>query len=202
MIVRVPDIIRPVFGNVIWRKIEPSSKKVYLTFDDGPVPGVTEKVLDILKSYDCKATFFCVADNVRKYPHVYERLIAEGHCTGNHTFNHLKGYNYSTNDYVKNVNKAAQYIRSDLFRPPYGRITFTQLKELRKHYRIVFWDVLTCDYDRNLSPEVIFNNVKKYVRNGSLIVFHDSIKAEKNVLNALPPTIEYLKSKGYDFGLL
>ena len=202
MIVRVPDIIRPLFGKVIWRKILPSSKVIYLTFDDGPVPEVTEKVLTILHKYGCKATFFCVGDNVRKHPDIYRKIIAEGHHTGNHTFHHLKGFKTKTVDYLKDVDEAANYIQSDLFRPPYGRIKWSQLRKLKKRYQVVYWDVLTYDYNASLSPEKIFENVRKFARNGSVIVFHDSLKSKKNVLEALPISIEYLKNEGFQFGVL
>lgn len=199
MNVRIPDFIRPLFGKVIWRKIIPSSKSVYLTFDDGPVPEVTEKVLDMLASHGCKATFFCVGDNVRKYPQLYERILREGHRTGNHTFNHIKGWNTSLKDYLDNVEKAAQLIESDLFRPPYGRIKASQQRLLEKKYKIVLWDVLSEDYNRNLSPGDIVRRVTENVRDGSVIVFHDSVKAQNNVLNALPTCIEFLKNEGYAF---
>jgi len=202
MIVRVPDIVRPFFGKVIWRKIQPSSKVIYLTFDDGPVPEVTEEVLDILHKYGCKATFFCVGDNVRKHPELYKKIIVERHRTGNHTFHHLKGFKTKTRDYQKDVDEAANYIQSDLFRPPYGRMKWQQLRKLKKQYQVVYWDVLTYDYNASLSPEKVFENVRKFARNGSVIVFHDSLKSKKNVLEALPMSIEYLKKEGFQFGVL
>ena len=201
MNVQLPRIVRPFFRNTIWRKT-PSEKVIYLTFDDGPVPEVTPSVLDILDKYGWKATFFCVGENVLKYPELYNEVLRRGHRTGNHSFNHIKGFNYSTEAYVENVKKAAEYIHSDLFRPPYGRITRKQISALKDDYNIVMWDVITHDYDKKLSPEQVFANVTTHLRKGSIVVFHDSVKASANLLEVLPQAIEFWKSKGYDFRLL
>jgi peptidoglycan/xylan/chitin deacetylase (PgdA/CDA1 family) len=201
MNIQFPRVLRPFMGKLTWRK-NPSEKVIYLTFDDGPVPEVTPLVLDILERYDVKATFFCVGDNVQKYPEVYEDILRRGHRTGNHTYNHLKGFSVSARDYVENVRKASVFIDSRLFRPPYGRITRRQRKLLRPFYEIVMWDLITHDYNRNLSPQTILRNVKRHSRNGSIIVFHDSIKAKENVLAVLPLAIEYLRNKGYSFRIL
>jgi peptidoglycan/xylan/chitin deacetylase (PgdA/CDA1 family) len=196
-----PRFLRPLFGNVIWRA-NTSSKVIFLTFDDGPVPEVTPRVLDILDRYGWKATFFCVGDNVAKYPEIYADVLKRGHKTGNHTFNHLKGFQYSKQEYVENVAKAAGFIDSKLFRPPHGRIKPSQLKALKKHYKIVMWDVITHDYNKKLSPDQVYGTVQKYLRTGSLVVFHDSVKAEKNVLEVLPRAIEFWQSRGYSWALL
>lgn len=196
-----PRFLRPLFGNVIWRA-NTSSKVIYLTFDDGPVPEVTPRVLDILDRYGWKATFFCVGDNVARYPELYADILKRGHKTGNHSFNHLKGFQYSKEEYVENVEKAAKFIDSKLFRPPHGRIKPSQLKALKEHYKIVMWDVITHDYNKKVSPDRILQTVQKYLRSGSLVVFHDSVKAEKNVLEALPRAIEFWQSKGYSWALL
>ena len=201
MNVQLPRIIRPFFRNTIWRKT-PSEKVIYLTFDDGPVPEVTPSVLDILDKYGWKATFFCVGENVLKYPELYNDVLRRGHRTGNHSFNHIKGFNYSTEAYVENVKKAAEYIHSDLFRPPYGRITRKQISALKDDYNIVMWDVITHDYDKKLSPEQVFANVTNHLRKGSIVVFHDSVKASTNVLEVLPKAIEFWKNQGYDYRLL
>lgn len=201
MNVQLPRIVRPFFRNTIWRKT-PSEKVIYLTFDDGPVPEVTPLVLDILDRYGWKATFFCVGDNVARYPDLYADILKRGHKTGNHTFNHLKGFQYSKEEYVENVEKAAKFIDSKLFRPPHGRIKPSQLRALKKHYKIVMWDVITHDYNKKVSPDRILQTVQKYLRSGSLVVFHDSVKAEKNVLEALPRAIEFWQSKGYSWALL
>lgn len=196
-----PRVLRPFMGKLTWRR-NPSEKVIYLTFDDGPVPEVTPLVLDILERYGVKATFFCVGDNVQKYPKVYEEVLLRGHKTGNHTYNHLKGFSVPAQNYVDNVQKASEFIDSNLFRPPYGRITYKQRKLLQPFYEIVMWDLITYDYNRNLSAETILRNVKRHVRKGSIIVFHDSIKAKENVLAVLPLAIEYLTNKGYSFGTL
>lgn len=201
MSLQFPRILRPFFGKVTWQ-IRTSSKVIYLTFDDGPVPEVTPQVLDILDRYKWKATFFNVGDNVRKYPELHQEVLKRGHKVGNHTFNHLKGYNFPTDEYVDNVKKASGYIRTDIFRPPYGRITKNQRRALRKDFRIIMWDVITYDYDKNLTPEQVFRNVTSNLRKGSIVVFHDSIKAQKNMLAVLPQAIEFWQSKGYKPGLL
>ncbi|MDD5185884.1 MAG: polysaccharide deacetylase family protein [Paludibacter sp.] len=196
-----PDILRPLWGQAVWRK-NPSEKVIYLTFDDGPVPEVTPLVLDILDKQELKATFFCVGENVKKFPETYSDVIRRGHKTGNHTFNHLKGFSVSTEEYVENVRKAAESIESNLFRPPYGRITLKQKKILQADYEIIMWDLITHDYNRKLSPGKILENVKRYSRNGSIVVFHDSIKAQQNMLTVLALAIEFWKSEGYSFGTL
>ena len=191
-----PDLLRPFLGKLTWRK-NPSEKVIYLTFDDGPVPEVTPQVLDMLDRYQVKATFFCVGENVQKYPGLYAEVLRRGHKTGNHTFNHLKGSEVSNIDYTANVQRAAEYIHSNLFRPPYGRITYKQKKVLRNDYEIIMWDVLTQDYNRNLAPDKIMDIIKRYSRKGSIVIFHDSIKAKNNMLSVLPLAIQYWKEKGF-----
>ena len=201
MNVQFPDMLRPFMGKLLWRKSS-SEKVIYLTFDDGPVPEVTPLVLDLLDEYNLKATFFCVGENVEKYPAIYNEVLKRGHKTGNHTYNHLKGVSFSTAEYVANVEKAAKSIESKLFRPPYGRLKSKQRKALKAGYEIVMWDVITHDYNSSLSPQTIMQNIRRYSRNGSLVVFHDSIKAERNMLTVLPLAIEYWNSKGYSFDVL
>jgi len=198
---QIVDLFRPLLGKLTWRR-DSSSKVIYLTFDDGPVPEVTPLVLDLLDKFNLKATFFCVGDNVQKYPELYKEILRRGHKTGNHTFNHLKGFNVSTNEYVANVEKASEYIESDLFRPPYGRIKRKQRKILELEYEIIMWDLLTFDYNHKLEKETIFKRVKRQSRNGSIVVFHDSIKAKNNMLSVLPLAIEFWNSHGYTFGVL
>ena len=201
MNVQFPDLLRPFMGKLLWRK-NPLEKVIYVTFDDGPVPEVTPLVLDLLDEYNLKATFFCVGENVEKYPDIYKEILKRGHKTGNHTHNHLKGISVSTEDYVANVQRASECIDSNLFRPPHGRIKLNQRRALRKRYEIVMWDLITQDYNKNLTPRTILQNIKRYSRNGSLVVFHDSIKAERNMLTVLPRAIEYWNSKGYRFEVL
>ncbi|MEI8272632.1 MAG: polysaccharide deacetylase family protein [Paludibacter sp.] len=201
MKVRFPDILRPFWGKLVWRK-DSSEKVIYLTFDDGPVPEVTPQVLQILAQFDIYATFFCVGENVKKYPEVYANVLQSGHKTGNHTFNHMKAFSVPSAEYIENVQKASRYIQNNLFRPPHGQITRPLRKLLQPNFQIIMWDLLTCDYDKTLSPETILKNIKRYSRNGSIVVFHDSIKAKDNVLNVLAAALEWWKSEGYSFGQL
>jgi peptidoglycan/xylan/chitin deacetylase (PgdA/CDA1 family) len=181
----------------------PSKNKcVYLTFDDGPIPGITPWVLDLLNQYDVKATFFCVGDNVRKYPAIFQQISDQGHRVGHHTFNHIQGIRFWTKNYLDNIKKANEYIHSHLFRPPHGHMRFPQILFLRKRYKIIMWDVVTRDYSPHMTPNGVFNVVKNYTRNGSIIVFHDSLKAETNMKEALPRSIEWLKQEGYEFKLI
>ena len=182
--------------------MDKTQKKLYLTFDDGPVPIITPWVLDVLKQHNIKATFFCVGENVQKHPQLYTELVNKGHRTGNHTFNHLNGSFFSTDKYLENIHKASEYIQSDLFRPPYGRMKYKQKKNLQSQFEIIMWDLLTRDYNQKLSPESILQNIKRFTRNGSIVVFHDSIKAKKNMMSVLPLAIEFWKNEGYEFGVL
>jgi peptidoglycan/xylan/chitin deacetylase (PgdA/CDA1 family) len=201
LIEQTPEWFRVFFPGVTWR-LPQKKKTVYLTFDDGPVPEVTPFVLDILEKYGIKGTFFCVGDNIRKYPEVFEQIVKAGHEVGNHTFNHLQGFKHSTRYYAENVERADEYVKSSLFRPPHGQLRLLQLLKLRKKYKIVLWDVITRDYNKLLSGEFVLNIVKKYTRNGSIIVFHDSLRAEKNIKYALPKAIEFLIQEGYKFEVL
>lgn len=194
---QVPEILKSVIKNVVWR-INPAEKVIYLTFDDGPNSRVTPLVLDILDRFEVKATFFCVGENVSRFPDVFDEVKRRGHTVGNHTFNHLKGFEYATDDYVRNVEKANGYIKSDLFRPPHGQIKPSQIKALKDDYRIIMWDFITYDYDKRIEPEKIIAEVKKRSRNGSIVVFHDSLKAEKNVLQVLPEALRFWKENGYE----
>lgn len=203
LIEQPPRLYRMLFPNTVWRIENPDRKTVYLTFDDGPIPEVTPWVLDILNRYAVKATFFCVGDNVRKYPGVYRQVTANGHRTGNHTFNHWQGWKHSLRKFIHNTNRAKELIDSPLFRPPHGHLGMNQCKKLQDAgYRIIMWDVVTRDYSRFMSPEQVLQNVKHYTRDGSIIVFHDSLKAEKNLRYALPKAIEWLLEEGYTFELI
>jgi peptidoglycan/xylan/chitin deacetylase (PgdA/CDA1 family) len=202
MLIERPLFFLPwIYSKAWWRK-DKNQKVVFLTFDDGPVPEVTPDVLAILDQFDIKATFFCVGDNVRKYPELFQEVIDKGHHIGNHTFNHIKGFSWSVENYLDNVAKAALLIDSKLMRPPHGQMTPALYHALRKSYQVVMWDLITRDYNQSLSPERILRNVQKYVRNGSIIVFHDSLKAKRNVLMALPEAIRFLQEQGYQFQTL
>jgi peptidoglycan/xylan/chitin deacetylase (PgdA/CDA1 family) len=196
--VQVPLWFTRLYPEAAWR-IPTGKKVVYLSFDDGPVPEVTASVLSILNHYGIKGTFFCVGDNVCNYPEIFEQIKNEGHVVGNHTYNHLHGIKNTNSVYFENIEKADKLINSDLFRPPYGLLKGSQYWKLKEKYKIILWDVISCDYDPWLSPDECFRNVVDFVRDGSIITFHDSLKAEKNVLNSLPRVIEKLLSDGYTF---
>ena len=198
---QLPIWVRGIYRNITWRKSS-REKIIYLTFDDGPIPEVTPWVLDILDHYKIKATFFCVGDNVRKHPEVYQEILRRGHRTGNHTYNHIRGLLTNTDEYLANVERADTYIDSDLFRPPHGDMKFRQLRQLRKKYQIIQWDVISRDYNKKLKKEKVLDIVLKYARNGSIIVFHDSLKAENNMKYAMPKAIEVLLERGYEFRTL
>ena len=206
--VKTNKLIKLIFNNLIW-DIPNSEKKIYLTFDDGPIPGVTEWVLDLLKEENIKATFFCIGDNVKKHPDVFKRILSEGHQTGNHTFNHLNGWKTNTNDYIENLKRYEAEItklnieNSFLFRPPYGKIKKQQSRMIRKlGYKIIMWDVLSYDFDKSITPGRCLENVISNTQQGSIIVFHDSIKSEKNLKFALPKAIKVLKEKGFVFDVI
>ncbi len=200
-IVKAPLLLRTFYPEATWHRSR-KEKSIYLTFDDGPIPEVTPWILDVLKELDVKATFFCVGENVARNPEIYARIITEGHAVGNHTMQHLKGWDTPQDHYLKNVAQCQELVQAKLFRPPYGRATKAQLKALKSDYEIVMWDVLTGDYDPKISEQQCLKNAIKYTKNGSIIVFHDNIKSFKNVQYALPKMIEQLTKKGYEFALL
>lgn len=204
MIIEQPPLLyRLHYPGAIWRIPSTSRKCVYLTFDDGPIPEVTPWTLDMLDKYDIKATFFCVGDNVRKYPHIYAELLRRGHRVGNHTFNHMQGWKNKTSTFLQNTQKASELIHSNLFRPPHGHMSLLQSRKLiSAGYKVIMWDVVTRDYSKYQSPEKVFANVKRYTRNGSIIVFHDSLKAETNMKYALPRSIEWLIEQGFAFEVI
>lgn len=200
LIEQPPLLYRLLFPEALWRiKRRGGSKVVYLTFDDGPIPEQTPWVLDVLDRYGIKATFFMVGDNVRRYPHLLDEVRRRGHSYGNHTMHHLQGMKVKARRYLRDVSEAAALIDSSLFRPPHGLIRWKQAKALKEHYNIVMYDLVTRDYSRKLTPEDVLNNVKRYARNGSIIVFHDSLKAAANMRPALPAAIEWLLEQGYEF---
>jgi peptidoglycan/xylan/chitin deacetylase (PgdA/CDA1 family) len=203
-LVKSPLLLKWYYPSLVWNKSR-SDKVVYLTFDDGPIPVVTEFVLNTLKSFNCKATFFCIGDNINKHAEIFEQVKNEGHAIGNHTFNHLKGWKTEDKTYVQNFQACQQLTNTHLFRPPYGRIKKSQIRELRKinpQLNMIMWDVLSGDFDLNLSPEKCYENVIKNTRNGSIIVFHDSLKAFDRLKFALPATLKYLTAQGYKFHTL
>lgn len=193
---RPPFLYRMYFSEALWR-VPQSEKCVYLTFDDGPIPQVTPWVLDVLQQFDVKATFFCTGDNVARNPGLFNSLRANGHQVGNHTMSHVQGIHMNTPDYLRNIEKAHDLIQSPLFRPPHGFMRPSQFAAIKEKYTTVMWDVVTRDYSRNLNSMQVFDNVRRYTRNGSIIVFHDSLKSQKNLVDALPRSIEWLLENGY-----
>lgn len=190
--------------------MDETEHSLYLTFDDGPIPESTPHILRILREFDVKATFFVVGDNVRKYPELLQQIIDEGHSIGNHTFNHLGSARHSIRTYEKNVRRCDEIIAEHggksshpdlppLFRPPHGWMRPTQYQRFKKKYRIVMWDLVTRDYSRLLSPYDVVRNVHLYARNGSIITFHDSLKSIDKLYFALPASLRFLKSEGYEF---
>lgn len=200
-LVRTPRLIQSMLPSFTWN-VPTKEKVLYITFDDGPIPEVTPWVLDILAEYDAKATFFCVGDNVRKHPSVFEEVVNAGHAIGNHTFNHLSGWETEAVDYFHNVRHCAHLVKSKLFRPPYGRVTPRQTQFLARHYKIVMWDVLSGDFDHNITAEDCLQNVISKATRGSIIVFHDSLKAEARMKYALPRVLAHFAARGYRFDSL
>lgn len=199
-------LIKKMLPGFIW-DLPASEKVVYLTFDDGPTPEITTWTLKLLKSYNSKATFFCIGENIAKFPEIFTSIQKEGHTIGNHTYNHLNGWKFSVKEYLENVTKCQQiidnlhdknHLSAKPFRPPYGKLKKQQYKFLRKSgYKIVMWDVLSADFDTAISPEQCAENVLKNIRPGSIIIFHDSVKASTNLKYALPKTLNYLQEMGY-----
>ncbi|WP_034045948.1 polysaccharide deacetylase family protein [Wocania ichthyoenteri] len=225
--VKMPTLVKRMFPNYIW-DIPTTNKSIYLTFDDGPTPEITNWTLNVLKQYNAKATFFCIGNNIEKHPNIFQDILNDGHAIGNHTHNHIKGWKTKTKDYLKNIFEAQNVINSQiktchtesfdcvqdkpcrsaelkilnpkLFRPPYGQIKPKQGKQLIElGYKIIMWNVLSFDWDATVSNENCLNNVISKTTNGSIIVFHDSVKASKNMQYALPKVLEYFSEKGYRF---
>ena len=191
--VKLRDIGQGLYPYGVFR----TGEAVYLTFDDGPIPEVTPHVLAILARYNVKATFFMVGENIDKHPEVYEMVVKAGHAIGNHTYNHLKGWKYSFSEYMANVNKFPK--QTKLFRPPYGKATFRQRRALHQMgYRLIYWDILTRDYDASVTPEHMLALIKNETRPGSIINFHDSLKSNERMLAVLPQAIEWLLAQGYE----
>ena len=202
MIIEQPAVyLRWLYPRALWR-MDHHEKVVYLTFDDGPIPESTPFILETLKRYDIKATFFMVGDNVRKHTELYKQVLDEGHQVGNHTHNHISGFRHTLRDYSYNVEKANAYIRSHLFRPPHGWMRLAQYALLSRKYKVVMWDLVTRDYSKWMTAQDVVNNVKRYTRPGSIITFHDSLKSIEKLRTALPASIEWLQQQGYRFGVI
>lgn len=195
---QTPKILQHLFPKMIWK--EPvHNKELFLTFDDGPHPEITPKVLNILARFEAKACFFCVGDNARKYPETLSLVLEAGHLVGNHTFHHLNGWKTSTQHYVEDVLQCNEHVHSRFFRPPYGKIKPAQVKALKQDFQIVMWSVVTYDFDATLLPEDCLDQAVKNSGKGDVVVFHDSVKSEKNMLYTLPRFLEHFSRQGYRF---
>lgn len=192
----LPQIVKRLFPELIW-KMPAGGNALYFTFDDGPCPQVTPWVLDELDKYDAKATFFCIGKNAELYPELVELIKTRGHSVGNHTYSHTKGWAKRTGEYVEDIELANSFLSSTLFRPPYGRITKHQIKRLSARYHIIMWDIISRDYSSVVSPRKCIREVMPHVREGSVIVFHDSLKASRNLFYALPRILESVHKQGY-----
>lgn len=199
MLIEQPAIwLRWLYPRASWR-MDRNDRSVYLTFDDGPIPESTPFILQTLREFDAHATFFMVGDNVRKYPELYRQIVADGHQVGNHTYHHLGGFKHMAQTYIEDTSRANDLIGSHLFRPPHGCMSYAEYLWLRRKYRIVMWDLVTRDYSKWLTADDVFENVKRYARNGSIITFHDSLKSIDKLRTALPRSLEWLREQGYSF---
>jgi len=203
--IKTPLVVKKLFPDYVW-EMKTIERELYLTFDDGPTPEITKWVLDILKQFQAKATFFCIGNNIKKQPELFNQILEEGHSVGNHTNNHIKGWKTKTNPYLENIHQAEEIIAEQnpntqkLFRPPYGQIKGKQGKKLMERgYKIIMWDVLSFDWDKTVSNEACLNNVISKSKNGSIVVFHDSVKASNNMKYTLPKVLEYYAEKGFAF---
>ena len=203
-LVKTPPLLKRLYPGLIW-DIDASDRCIYLTFDDGPIPVVTPFVLNTLEKYNARATFFCIGDNVRRYSDIFEEVKTAGHSIGNHTFNHLKGWNTENKIYLDNFLEADELLDTQLFRPPYGRIKRSQirlLQEAKPGLKIIMWSVLSADFDINLTPEKCLDNVIKSTKAGDIVLFHDSLKAKERMQYALPRALEYWSKKDFTFAAL
>lgn len=199
MIIEQPaQWLRWLYPRALWR-MDRKERAVYLTFDDGPIPESTPFILRTLEEYGARATFFMVGDNVRKYPELYDSIVAAGHQVGNHTFHHLGGFKHFAATYIKDTNAANELIKARYFRPPHGCMSYAQYLWLRRKYRIVMWDLVTRDYSKWMTADDVVENVRRYARNGSIITFHDSLKSIDKLHFALPQALQWLKDQGYEF---
>ena len=199
MYIEPPKIVKRLFPDLIWSFSQQEvDGKVFITFDDGPTPEITPWILDTLSKFDAKATFFCLGKNVEQYPELFQMILEGGQAVGNHTYSHQKGWEMRTGRYVEDVDLADNFIHSNLFRPPYGRIKPAQARRLSERYKLIMWDVLSRDYSQLVSPRSCLNNVVKHVKSGSIVLFHDSRKAYRNLSYTLPRTLEFLRSKGLE----
>lgn len=199
MIIEQPAVfLRWLYPKAVWR-MDKHQKSVYLTFDDGPIPEATPFVLETLRKFQIKATFFMVGENVNKHPELHKQVQLEGHRIGNHTYNHIGGFRWPSDKYLANTEKANRLLNTNLFRPPHGWMRFPQFNLINKKYRIIMWDLVTRDYSKHMTAQGVINNIKRYTRNGSIITFHDSLKSIERLRTALPQSLEWLIKQGYTF---
>jgi len=203
-----PALLRAVYSDCVWR-VPGNEPVLYLTFDDGPTPGVTDKVLQLLRQWNAKATFFCIGKNIEENPTLFNHILSSGHAVGNHTQQHVNGWRTPHADYMENILQCEEVLNthgakniSKLFRPPYGKLTLPQYRALKKDCCIVMWDVLTCDYSPSVSEEEVLANTLRYATSGSVVVFHDSLKAADKMLYALPKVLKHFSEQGYKFEAL
>jgi len=191
-------ISKLIYPSLVW-EIPSAQKELYITFDDGPTPGITEQTLDLLDDYKAKATFFLIGDKAARYPQLVEKIKKRGHEIGNHTYHHLKGWNTEDEVYFKDIERTDSLLETKLFRPPYGKISRSQISELSENYHIIMWTVLSADFDNSISPKKCAQNVIDNAEEGSIIIFHDSEKAGERMLHALPETLKHFSEQGYRF---
>jgi peptidoglycan/xylan/chitin deacetylase (PgdA/CDA1 family) len=196
--IKPPRYLQLLYPNATWN-FSRLEKVLYLTFDDGPIPDITPKVLALLDEYDAKATFFCIGENVIKHPEIFSDILKHGHQIGNHTYHHKNAWKVSYEEYILDIEKAAPIINSQLFRPPYGKLTPRSLWHLHKNYKLIMWDVISCDFDVLVDKYTVLSNVLNNATNGSIIVMHDSLKASENMLYALPRILEHFDKQGFIF---
>lgn len=206
--IKTPNLVKIIFKNWVW-SFSSKEKVLYLTFDDGPTPGITNWTLNQLKSYNAKATFFCIGKNIAEHPKIYQKIIDHNHTIGNHTNNHLNGFKTESSAYIENIQEFEESVKnvtkttfqnSTFFRPPYGKLKLEQAKKIRKKgYKIIMWDVLSADFDTTITAQECLNNVIKNTKNGSIIVFHDSLKSQEKLKFVLPEVLGYYSEKGYSF---
>ena len=198
MFVKTPSLTKYLFPSLVWKK-NTDQKKIWITFDDGPDEKVTPFLINVLEKFDIKATFFIIGKQAKKYPELVKLIINNGHKIGNHSFSHLNGFSTNNYKYLEDIEQAKKYISSDIFRPPYGKITPFQIKNLKKNFKIIMWDIMSWDFKENISPNKIYKNVIDNVENGSIILFHNNLKSYKNLKKSLEIILEKLEDKGYQF---